>query len=79
MCFVTDLRLLVFAHLLRGGMQNAIYPIDRSIVMDFTRSKREILNSKPYGEQRCVYMGHRAGGLGPPTFGSKVWRMGFKV
>lgn len=39
MCFVTDLRFLVLAHLIRGGTQNANYPLDRSILMDFTKSK----------------------------------------
>ncbi|KAL8272222.1 hypothetical protein Esti_003887 [Eimeria stiedai] len=39
MCVVRKLPFVILAHLVRGGMQNAIYPIDRSIVMDFTKSK----------------------------------------
>ncbi|KAL8447749.1 hypothetical protein Emag_004210 [Eimeria magna] len=39
MCLVKNLPFLILTHLIRGGMQNANYPIDRSIVMDFTKSK----------------------------------------
>ena len=48
MCVAVDLRLLLFAHLMRGGMQNAIYPIDRSLIVDFTKSQPpDTLNPRP--------------------------------
>ncbi|XP_026189700.1 uncharacterized protein LOC34619204 [Cyclospora cayetanensis] len=38
MCYLEDLRFLIAAHLLRGGMQNANYPLDRSMIVDFSKS-----------------------------------------
>ncbi|OEH80531.1 major facilitator family domain-containing protein [Cyclospora cayetanensis] len=54
MCYLEDLRFLIAAHLLRGGMQNANYPLDRSMIVDFSKSSAflgGILADKDYSEQ----------------------------
>eukprot|EP00922_Rhytidocystis_sp_ex-Travisia-forbesii_P014576 GHVS01021788.1.p1 GENE.GHVS01021788.1~~GHVS01021788.1.p1 ORF type:complete len:417 (-),score=70.84 GHVS01021788.1:1009-2259(-) len=39
MVYVEDIRILLLAFLLRGSFSNAVYPIDRSIIMDYVSSK----------------------------------------
>eukprot|EP00922_Rhytidocystis_sp_ex-Travisia-forbesii_P043550 GHVS01064957.1.p1 GENE.GHVS01064957.1~~GHVS01064957.1.p1 ORF type:complete len:108 (+),score=9.83 GHVS01064957.1:45-326(+) len=39
MVYVQDIRVLLVVFLLRGSFSNAVYPIDRSIIMDYVSSK----------------------------------------
>lgn len=49
MCVVQRLPVMVAVYLLRGSMQNAVNPLTRSIIMDFTKS-----NDPPPVFLRCL-------------------------
>ena len=54
---VTYLPVVLIVFLLRGALQNSIYPIDRSIIMDFVHSKSRVtmIVRQPFRQFNCFF------------------------